>query len=68
MATKKEYSCVVPTKTIKVLSTVGAGDSFTASAIMGWLNKKPLDQINQEASRLAAYVCGQLEAVPSLIH
>ena len=31
-------------------------------------NKKPLDQINQEASRLAAYVCGQLEAVPSIIH
>lgn len=68
MATKKEYSCIVPIKTIKVLSTVGAGDSFTAAAIMGWLNKKPLDQINQEASRLAAYVCGQLEAVPSIIH
>lgn len=68
MATKKEYSCIVPIKTIKVLSTVGAGDSFTAAAIMGWLNKKPLDQINQEASHLAAYVCGQLEAVPSIIH
>ena len=68
MATKKEYSCIISIKTIKGLSTVGAGDSFTAAAIMGWLNKKPLDQINQEASRLAAYVCGQLEAVPPLIH
>lgn len=49
-----------------VINTVGAGDAFTASMIMGYLSDKPLDQINRDANRLAAYVCTQHGAVPPL--
>jgi len=61
----KDHFCFYSTKnTIKIKSTVGAGDAFVASAVMGWLDKKPLEQINKEASDLATYVCSHLEAVP----
>lgn len=66
MASKDDYSIQAPNRHINIKSTVGAGDAFTAGAVMGWLNQKPLDQINKEASDLAAYVCSHLEAVPSL--
>jgi len=49
-----------------VINTVGAGDSFTAAMIMGFLNDRPLDQINRAANRLAAFVCTQNGAVPQL--
>jgi len=49
-----------------VINTVGAGDSFTAAMIMGFLNDRPLDQINRQANRLAAFVCTQNGAVPQL--
>ena len=51
--------------TAKVKSTVGAGDAFTAAAVMGWLDKKPLKHVIKEASNLATYVCCYFEAVPS---
>ena len=50
----------------EVVSTVGAGDAFTAAMIMGFLKGEPIDQINQEANRLAAFVCTQAGAVPEL--
>ena len=65
MVTPKESSFAAPSVT-DVINTVGAGDAFTASMIMGFLNNKPLDQINQEANKLAAYVCTQHGAVPAL--
>jgi sugar/nucleoside kinase (ribokinase family) len=46
---------------------VGAGDAFTAAAVKGWLDQKPLKQIIKEASDLATYVCCHLEAVPKKI-
>lgn len=49
---------------IKIKSTVGAGDAFTASTVMGWLDQKPLNKIIQEASELPTFVCSHLEAVP----
>jgi fructokinase len=67
MISKDQYSNYEPSPII-VKSTVGAGDAFTAAAVMGRLNQKPLDQINKEASRLAAYVCSELEAVPIIKH
>jgi fructokinase len=65
MVTPEESSFATP-PTTDVINTVGAGDAFTASMIMGFLNNKPLDQINQEANKLAAYVCTQHGAVPPL--
>ena len=50
---------------IEIKSTVGAGDAFTAAAVMGWLEQKPLEQIIQKASDLATFVCSHLEAVPT---
>ena len=66
MASKEQYNVCTSSSTIDVKSTVGAGDAFTAAAVMGWLDQKPLEQINQEASDLAAFVCSHLEAVPKI--
>jgi fructokinase len=65
MVTPGESSFAAPPET-DVINTVGAGDSFTASMIMGFLNNEPLDRINQAANNLAAYVCTQHGAVPQL--
>jgi fructokinase len=65
MLTPSESNFAAPEAT-NVINTVGAGDAFTASMIMGYLAGKPLDEINQTANTLAAYVCTQHGAVPSL--
>jgi fructokinase len=46
--------------------TVGAGDAFTAALAIGLLNRLPLARINDNANRLAAYVCTQPGATPTL--
>ncbi|SNR56200.1 carbohydrate kinase family protein [Lutibacter flavus] len=56
-----------PVPKIKVVDTIGAGDSFTASMIMGMLNKKPLKQIHKEATEHAAKVCMNKGGTPNLI-
>jgi fructokinase len=66
MAGNNYFSHQTEIPSIRIKSTVGAGDAFTAAAVMGWLNQKPLDQINREASDIAAWICTQLEAVPKL--
>ena len=48
----------------EVVDTIGAGDSFTAAVVTGLLHNKTLDEINDKANRLAAYVCGQPGAMP----
>jgi fructokinase len=48
----------------EVVDTIGAGDSFTAAVVTGLLHNKTLDEINEKANRLAAYVCGQPGAMP----
>lgn len=50
----------------EVKDTIGAGDSFTAAAIIGYLRGLPLDVINAQANRVAAYVCSQQGAMPYL--
>jgi len=50
----------------KVIDTVGAGDSFTATVVMGMLAGWELRDINDAANRVAAYVCGQPGATPEL--
>ena len=49
-----------------VVDTVGAGDSFTAAVTLGLLCGRPLDGIQEWASRVAAYVCSQSGATPHI--
>jgi fructokinase len=50
----------------KVVDAVGAGDAFTAAWTLGLLARQPLDEINQRANQLAAFVCTQPGATPTL--
>ena len=50
----------------EVIDTVGAGDSFTATLCMGVLQNLPLAEINRRACQVAAFVCSQSGATPSL--
>lgn len=43
----------------RIFDTIGAGDSFTAAAVVGFLMKKNLDQINLTANTIASYICTQ---------
>jgi fructokinase len=47
-----------------VRDTIGAGDSFTAALALGWLQRLPLEEINQKAAQVAAHVCSQAGAMP----
>jgi fructokinase len=61
--TESDYAGI---KVDNIVDTVGAGDSFTAALITGLLKDKTLDEINQNACRIAAYVCSQSGATPKL--
>ena len=50
----------------EVIDTVGAGDSFTATLCMGLLQNLPHAEINRRACQVAAFVCSQAGATPSL--
>lgn len=52
------------TPQVEVADTIGAGDSFTATLVMGLLGKKPLKQLHQEAVEISAFVCTQNGATP----
>ena len=55
---------------VDIVDTVGAGDAFAAALIMGLFAKKNLEEINENANRLAAYVCtqpGALSQIPESI-
>ncbi len=51
---------------IKPVSTVGAGDSFTARAVMGLLMKEDPAVLIAKACEVASYVCLQEGAMPKL--
>jgi fructokinase len=51
---------------VAVKDTVGAGDAFTAALVLGLLRNDPLDEINRRACAVAAYVCSQTGATPTL--
>ncbi|MCF6180909.1 carbohydrate kinase [Lutibacter sp.] len=52
---------------IKVIDTIGAGDSFTAAMVMGILNKNTLIKIHKDAVMHAAKVCANKGATPTNI-
>lgn len=51
---------------VAVKDTVGAGDAFTAVLTLGILKGSSPDRINQRACQVAAYVCSQAGATPTL--
>jgi fructokinase len=53
----------IPTE---VVDTVGAGDAFTAALVVGLLQKRDLDQINELAGEVARHVCSCAGATPPL--
>jgi fructokinase len=55
-----------PSRPVKVVDTVGAGDSFAAALVMGLLRKMDLDEINTIANEVARYVCSQPGATPTM--
>jgi fructokinase len=58
----QEHFC--QSRKIEVVDTVGAGDAFTAMAVVGLLSGLPIDIINERASEIAAFVCTQSGATP----
>ena len=62
---RKESSFIDAPK-VKVVDTVGAGDSFTAILIAGILNGVCLKDTHKAATNVAAYVCTQNGATPKL--
>jgi len=50
----------------QIVDTIGAGDSFTAATIIGYLHGFSLDEINEKANRIAACVCSQRGAMVPL--
>ncbi len=56
----------LPGSQVEVRDTVGAGDAFTAALTVGLLQGLDLATINRRACQVAAYVCTQAGATPSL--
>lgn len=50
----------------QVVDTVGAGDSFTAALVLGQLNRIPLTDTHAWADRVAAFVCTEPGATPTI--
>lgn len=63
-ATEESDHPGIPPENIK--DTLGAGDAFTGTLIMGRLAGLPLDAINERANRVASFVCTQDGAMPRL--
>ncbi len=49
-----------------VADTVGAGDAFTATLLIGMLAGRPLDEVSRRANAVASYVCSQPGATPPI--
>lgn len=62
----KDDSSFISTPKIKVVDTIGAGDSFTATMVMGLLYGDPLAVFHQKAVDVSAFVCTQNGATPVL--
>jgi fructokinase len=51
---------------VLVKDAIGAGDSFTAATVLGYLSRWELDRINAFANEVAAFVCSHHGATPPL--
>lgn len=59
---KVSYSC--DAKKVDVVSTVGAGDSFSATFLNGFLSKLEIEECLKTASEVSAFVVSKAEAIP----
>ena len=59
---------IQPATATQVIDTVGAGDSFAAAFLMGWLQGATDDHILQQACTNASRTCTHWVAVPTLPH
>jgi fructokinase len=50
----------------EIVDTVGAGDAFAATLLVGMLAGRPLGEVNERANAVAAYVCSQPGATPPI--
>ncbi len=55
-----------PGRPVAVSDTIGAGDAFTATLVVGRLMGRSLAEINRHASEVAAFVCSQPGGTPML--
>jgi fructokinase len=55
-----------PGTPVLVKDTIGAGDAYAAAMTLGLLLGQPLEEINERAAELAAYVCSQSGAMPPI--
>lgn len=53
-------------RTESIGDTIGAGDAFTAATVISLLNNYTLEDINEKANRVAAWVCSQKGAMPEM--
>jgi len=60
----KEHCC--EGREVEVVDTVGAGDAFTATVVVGLLSVGALETIHERASEIAAFVCTQSGATPQI--
>lgn len=60
----EEFSFLTTPK-VNVSDTVGAGDAFSASIVIGYLESLSLRQIHQQAVELSAFVCTKQGATPA---
>ena len=61
---KNGHSCSCDAVKIKVVSTVGAGDSFSAAFLHGFLSGNRIEDCLRSASKISAFVCSKAEAIP----
>lgn len=59
----KVYECEA--KKVEVASTVGAGDSFSATFLAQYLKNKPIEECLELATKVSAYVVSQVGAIPN---
>jgi len=57
----------LPTPKVEVKDTIGAGDSFTASMILGFARGRELKEIHKKAVEVSAFVCTTDGAMPKYI-
>lgn len=62
----KETKSEIPTPKVIVADTVGAGDSFTATLVVGLLKGESLKEVHQKAVFYSAIVCMNKGATPKI--
>ena len=55
-----------PGRAVTVMDTIGAGDAFTATLVVGRLLGRSLTEINRHANEVAAFVCSRPGGTPML--